>query len=211
MEKEVRSLDISPMAANDRMISGYALKFNTVSNLIRSKDQSFFEIIMPGAITEQFIYNQDVKCFFNHCEDSGILARSNKGKGSLSLTVDSTGVFYSFKAKNSPLDEQVYQSIKAGDITGSSFAFTVAEGGDKWERSGNQLIRRIYKIGGFWDVSPVVNPAYNSSSVSARNIQQVTNTEDLRAYHQNLQNIIDEAKNTGLKQYYADMKKQYRL
>jgi len=210
-EKEVRSVDFSATATDDRMISGYALKFNTISNLIRSGNQSFFEIIMPGAIDEFFIHSQDVKCLFNHNSDSGILARSNKGKGSLSLTVDSTGLFYSFKARNSPLSEEVYQSIKAGDITGSSFAFAVAEGGDKWERSGGQNIRRIYKIGGFYDVSPVLDAAYTSSSVNARSIQNLTDDEELRAYHQKLQNIIDEAREPGLTQYHKNLERLYKL
>lgn len=210
MDKEVRSVDFSATATDKRKISGYALKFNTRSNLINSGSQSFIEIIMPGAITESFIYTQDVKCLFNHNSDGGILARSNKGKGTLSLTVDEIGLFYSFKAKNSPLDEQVYQSIKAGDITGSSFAFAVAPGGDKWERSGSQLIRRIYKIGGFFDVSPVIDPAYNSSSVNARNIQYLTGAEDLRAYQQNLQNQIDELRAPDLKRYFENLEKQYK-
>ena len=209
--KEVRSVDFSA-TAEGRMISGYALKFNTASNLIKSGNESFIEIIMPGAITEQFIYTQDVKCLFNHNSDGGILARSKNGKGTLSLTVDEVGLFYSFRAKKSPLDEQVLQSIKAGDITGSSFAFSVASGGDKWERSGSQLIRRIYKMKGFFDVSPVIDPAYNSSSVSARSIRQATEDEELRLYYEDIRSRYGiTSREQELKEYYANLKKQYNL
>ena len=56
------------------------------------------------------------------------------------------------------------------EITSSSFAFTVAEeGGDRWYKtSDGELHRDILIIDRLYDVSPVYEPAYLSTSCSKR-------------------------------------------
>jgi len=200
--KECRSSDLVAQADDKRIISGYALIWGTASNLMKSSDgKYFYETITPEALTEQFLYTQDVRCYYNHDENS-LLARFNKGKGTLSLTVDETGLFYSFKAKESPLDEQVYQSIKCGDVTGSSFAFSIAAGGEIWKQNNDRTYTRtITKFARFYDVSPVNVPAYDSSNVSARHMETGTETANF---------VNEESKrNQDLDLYYLDLK--YKL
>ena len=69
-------------------------------------------------------------CLLNHNEDKGVLARSNKGVGSLTLSIDDRGLKYSFEAPNTALGDELLEGLRRGDISTSSFAFTVKS--DSW-------------------------------------------------------------------------------
>lgn len=165
MEKEIRNLKSEVRNVNGRHIDGYAVRFNSMS-----EDMGFFETIAPDAITEDTIKNSDVFALLNH-ESDKVLARSKNGVGNLKLSIDKNGVKYSFDALNSPLGDEVLEYIRTGIITSSSFAFSIAENGDKWERRGGKDYRTITKIEKLYDVSPVFTPAYSSTSCSCRSYE----------------------------------------
>ncbi|MBO5480153.1 MAG: HK97 family phage prohead protease, partial [Clostridia bacterium] len=71
---------------------------------------------------------------------------------------------------------EVYESVKRGDLTGMSFAFTVEPGGDEYDPKTNT--RTITKIAKVYECSVVMFPAYPQTSVEARNAQ----TESVRQY-----------------------------
>jgi len=64
------------------------------------------------------------------------------------------------------------ENARAGNFGGSSFAFSVAKGGDKWTRDGDVEVREIHKIDALIDVSPVTAPAYKATSVNARSAEE---------------------------------------
>lgn len=174
-----------------RIIEGYAFKWNQESNLI---NDSFIEIIREGAVTQQEVDNYDIVATFQHSEDKGILARSRKGgKGTLQLKVDSIGLFFRFTAPNTQLGNDVLEMVKNGDITNTSFAFTVDSSGENWYQKGNKHYREIIKFSGLYDISLVVRPAYqqNEPTVSARN--KVYNDE-LTVYYNELEQVINKYK-----------------
>lgn len=150
-----------------RKICGYAVLFNC-----QSEDLGFYEIIEPQAITEETIKQSDVFAKFNH-DDDKVLARSKFGNGSLSLELDEKGLYYEFEAPNNIWGDTLLEHIKRGEIDASSFAFTVSQGGDKWEKDGNgTLYRTISKIDQLYDVSPVFQPAYSNTTCTARNLDK---------------------------------------
>ena len=165
MEKEIRNLKSEVRNASGRHIEGYAVRFNT-----QSEDMGFYETIAPDAITEDTIKNSDVFALLNH-ESDKVLARSKNGIGNLKLSIDKNGVKYSFDALNSPLGDEVLEYIRSGIITSSSFAFSIAPDGDKWERRNGKDYRTITKIAKLYDVSPVYCPAYSSTSCSCRSYE----------------------------------------
>lgn len=165
MEKEIRNLKSEVRNVNGRHIEGYAVRFNS-----QSEDMGFFETIAPDAITEDTIKNSDVFALLNH-ENDKVLARSKNGEGNLKLSIDKNGVKYSFDALNSPLGDEVLEYIRSGIITSSSFAFSIAPDGDKWERRNGKDYRTITKIEKLYDVSPVYCPAYSSTSCSCRSYE----------------------------------------
>ena len=90
---ERRSFDIEFRSEDSRLVEGYASVFNS-----RSKDLGgFTEIIDPSAF-EGVIEKSDVLALLNHDQDRGVLARSRKGVGSLTLNIDERGLYYSFEA-----------------------------------------------------------------------------------------------------------------
>lgn len=162
-----------------RIVEGYALVFNKESRDLGG----FTEIIDPSSL-DGVIDRSDILCLLNHNEEKGLLARSKFGKGSLSLSVDETGLKYRFEAPNTALGNELLEGLKRGDITTSSFAFTIEN--DKWEKRDNgTYLRRITKFKELFDVSPVYKEAYPDTSVACRKMKELDN-EDLKEYYKTL-------------------------
>lgn len=160
--REVRNtnFELRAIEPESRQVTGYAIVFNTESTGI----SGFSEVISPNAL-DGVIERSDVLCLLNHNEDKGVLARCNKGSGSLKLEVDERGLKYSFDAPNTALGDELLEGIKRGDITVSSFAFTVES--DSWtKKEDGTYLRTINKIDELFDVSPVYRAAYDATSVT---------------------------------------------
>lgn len=156
-----------------RHIEGYGSVFNK-----RSLDLGgFTEVIAEGAF-DGVIENSDVKALLDHNPSRGILARSKNGEGTLSLSIDQTGLRYAFDAPNTALGDEVIEGLKRGDYSQSSFAFTVKEQTWTKEEDGTYL-RTITKIGGLYDVSIVADPAYPDTSVAVRSLDAFKETEQV--------------------------------
>lgn len=187
--KEIRYInEIQSADEESRKVEGYALVFNS-----ESEDLGFIEIIEPSAIDDDVIAKSDVFAWLNHDEKRGCLARSRKGKGSLSLTIDNRGLKYSFEAPHTSLGNELLESLKRGDISASSFAFTVSNGGEKWEKRDGKYYRTITKIDRLYDVSPVYCPAYSETSVACRSFDNIIKIEkdNLIDYWKSLDAEID--------------------
>ena len=160
---------------NSRKVEGYAVVFDSPS-----ENMGFIETIKRGAITEDTIKNSDVLARFNHNPEK-VLARCKYGSGSLQLVVDDIGVRYSFEAPNTQLGDELLEHLHRGDITSSSFAFTISseKGSERWYKQDGQLYRDIYKIDRLFDVSPCWVPAYEATTCSARCLEMVEKSQIL--------------------------------
>lgn len=158
---------------SDRLVSGYAVIFETWSN-----DLGFYEKILKGAITEETIKRSDVICKLNH-DDQKVLARSKYGEGSLILEVDEKGLKYTFEAPKTQYGDELLEYLRRGDITGSSFAFTIEEDEFSYQWPFDKdadpvLCREVIKVDKLFDVSPVFTPAYEATSVqNKRKLEEV--------------------------------------
>lgn len=176
IEKEIRNiaLKINRSDKESRMVEGTAIVFNSDST-----DLGFIEQIAPEAINEDTIARSDVFCYLNHDESRGVLARCNNGKGSLDLWLAEDGLHYRFEAPKTQLGDELLSYLDRGEITSSSFAFTVASDGDIWSRdANNKLHRRITKIDRLFDVSPVFQPAYSATSSTRRKFDELQNLKE---------------------------------
>ncbi len=131
-------------------IKGYAAKFNDTTNL-----GNFSERIARGAFAEAL--DHDVRFLINH--DGLTLARTTNG--TLQLREDSTGLHYTAQLNNTTASRDLFEAIKRGDVSQSSFAFTI----DRQSWSEDNSTRTVEKVGTLLDVSAVVFPAYKNSSV----------------------------------------------
>lgn len=156
--------------AKGRTISGYAIVFNQKSEVLREGGRKFREVILPGAITPAVISQSDVRAYIDH-DSSRLVARSNKGKGSLHLSIDAKGLRFSFSAPKTADGDFAVEMVSRGDLTGCSFAFSGVE--DVWEEGGNGIyLRKVKKIGALHDVSIVQTPAYPQTTVGVRNTEK---------------------------------------
>lgn len=147
-----------------RIVEGCAIKFNTDSEYM-----GFTERVLPSAVDEALLQRSDVFVYLDHDKARGVLARSRNGKGSLHLEIREDGLYYTFEAPNTQLGDELLEYLRRGEITQSSFAFTIAEGGEKWYRDADGNLRRdITKIDRLFDCSPVFTPAYAETTVYAK-------------------------------------------
>lgn len=156
MEKEVRVYQSDTRVSDEsREINGMAAVFNRDSQ----KLGWFYERIDPKAFDNCDM--SDVIACRNHDPDK-VLARTSAE--TLKLVVDENGVGYRFDAPNTSVGNDTLEDIRVGNISKSSFAFTVKS--DKWEKLGNgDELRTILEVDKLYDVSPVTNPAYPDTSV----------------------------------------------
>lgn len=179
--REIRSaIDVE---IDNRIIKGYALTFNTVSELLPAKGLTFRETVREGAI-DGLIDKCDIVALYQHESDAGVLARSRKGKGTLTLMVDTKGLYFEFEAPETSLGDAVLSGIRRGDLDGCSFAFTVADKGDKWTRQADgTYLREISKIAMLEDISVVVFQAYKDSTVINTRGLEIAEEEELNNYY----------------------------
>lgn len=168
--KEIRSFTgAAAPTIQGRTITGYAIVFNSLSEVMMDWEsrRRFREIISPKAVSNELIQQSDIKMLLEH-DKSRLLARSKHGKGSLKWSIDHRGVLYSFDAPKTADGDFAVEMLRRGDISGSSFAFYVAEDGDTWRKDGEIWVRTINKIRMLTDFSIVSDPAYSETSASVR-------------------------------------------
>jgi HK97 family phage prohead protease len=142
------------------VIIGYAAVFQSPSHDLGG----FIETVHPRAFDEVLKTNPDVVGVFNH-DKNMLLARS--ANGTLRLKADPYGLRYEMMPPKTKTAEEVVELVAGGYVTGSSFAFAVRRnGGDSWTTDERGIRRReIREISILDDVSVVVRPAYEASSV----------------------------------------------
>jgi HK97 family phage prohead protease len=110
----------------------------------------------------------DVRALFNH-DPNHLLGRSKSG--TLRLSVDSVGLRYEIDPPDTQAGRDIMASIQRGDLTGSSFSFGVADGGQRIERDDKRGVTlRVLNDLDLFDVGPVTYPAYEGATVGMRAI-----------------------------------------
>jgi HK97 family phage prohead protease len=84
--------------------------------------------------------------------------------------VDEVGVHYEFDAPNTVDGDTALELVKRGDLSGSSFMFwTDEKSGVSYEkRTDGIMLRRVKTISMIYDMTIAADPAYEQTSVSAR-------------------------------------------
>lgn len=177
-----------------RRVEGYALLFNVPSDGL-----SIEEVIERGAL-DGVLEKSDVLALMNHSVSRGVLARSKRGNGSLTLEVNQKGLKYSFESPKTALGDELLENLRRGEVNESSFAFTVEK--DTWEKKDNGEWKRIiHRFEELYDVSPVYSAAYSATSVYMRGKEEAerelrekekkNNSAELSAYYEKLNNNLN--------------------
>lgn len=158
-----------------RTITGYAILFGVPSNPLWSdEDSEAREVIAKEAVTTELLDGQDIKFTMFH-DRQLILARSNKGQGTLTYNVDDKGVSFEFEAPNTADGDKALELVRRGDIAGCSFMFSTRYYDDVCvERTANvvngvtMITYNVKAITGIYDFTLAADPAYPDTSVEAR-------------------------------------------
>jgi hypothetical protein len=122
------------------------------------------ERIMPGAF-DRAIREDDVRGLFNH-DPNQVLGRT--AANTLTLSSDATGLRYVDDVPDTGVGRDVSASIERGDVTGSSFSFTITD--VEWRVEDEIEIREIRGVR-VYDVGPVTFAAYEATSAGIRALQ----------------------------------------
>lgn len=156
---ELRSADDG---SGPKHIWGYASMFGKLSR----KLGGFVERVDNRAFTEGRATGfPDVVCRFNHNDD--FLLGTVNARTCL-IGVDSTGLLYDVVPPSFRSD--IIELMERGDVSSSSFAFRVPEGGDDWGLSDfNYPLRTLLSVD-LVDVAPVTTPAYPDATSAVRSM-----------------------------------------
>lgn len=136
----------------------------------------FAEIIDKGALDKTDL--KDVRFLVNHDISKIPLARSRKNtkNSTMQLTVDDKGmeIRVALDTENNTEAKNLYSAVERGDISGMSFMFGVDK--EEWENlKSDYPTRHIKAISTVIEVSAVTFPAYEETSITARDKSALEN------------------------------------
>ena len=167
-----------------RTIAGYAIIFGVQSvPLWSDEDCEAREVIAPEAVTRELLDESDIKMTMFH-DRQLILARSNRGEGTLSYSIDDTGVAFEFEAPHTADGDKALELVRRGDIAGCSFAFSTYYYDDQYvgresvmEEGREMVTYTVKRILAVHDFTLAADPAYPETSVEVRNLRDALAAE----------------------------------
>lgn len=146
----------------DLFIEGYFSVFNSPYELWDGAT----EIIKPGAFDN--CLSQDVRALINH-DSTLVLGRTRAG--TLTLKQDERGLWGSVKINREDGDAMnLYARVQRGDVDQCSFGFNIKRE-TFVDLGGNQYRWEIEEVDPLYEVSVCTFPAYQETSVAARQKQ----------------------------------------
>jgi HK97 family phage major capsid protein/HK97 family phage prohead protease len=160
--KETRSLPL-PSDGENRNVSGFA------ANFMEYDLGSFRERIERSAFDN--LDNYDIHALYNHDYDR-VLARRNKGKGTLDLQVNDEGLYFAFELPDTATGNEVRTLVSRGDVDQASWAFTVKK--EEWiDVRSEKPLRVIKEVGEIFDISLTPRGANPTTSAALRSLEAV--------------------------------------
>ena len=179
-KREIRTVDCQlaireaqeGQEGESRTITGTAIVFNSESEVLDDWGERFREVILPEAVTMEFLNTQDIKMNLLH-ERELTIARCNKGQGSMRLWVDEKGVNFEFEAPNCDLGDRCLELVRRGDYSGCSFEFYPKDFEVKRTMNADDKedVLIIHKNFEFISALTIgMDPAYKQTSVNVREL-----------------------------------------
>lgn len=149
-----------------RTLTGYAIKFDDITTIGGQFEERVADTALDGVdMTNTFaLYNHDW---------NAPLGRSGKN---LSLEMDETGLRVSLDLPNTTAANDLAELVDTGIVGGMSFGFTVAD--DAWEDRDGMPLRTINKIDELYEVTFTPIPAYPTTEVGLRSLEESGITEE---------------------------------
>ena len=204
--------------ADKNLVEGTAIVFNQPSEIMLEHNKVFREQVLPSACTEDWLKTQTIYMRYLHNPATNLARYTpNSTRNSLHFTVDSVGVHYSFRAKQS--DMHIVESIQNGDVDACSFCFALTPPNGtpnevQWSRSADGVpLKTIKKFAVIQDFSIVERGAYPNANVSVRSYDAFIESELLQKQKEQedieLQKQLLLQKEQEFADYYKKLTKKY--
>lgn len=177
---EIRTLPIQ-LHQNDNeklSVSGYVNVTGSFSEPIRNSNGEYFRETIEQGVFNNALGRASRVDFLAEHDTTKILATTENS--SLELNEDSKGLFMSAKISPTSWGKDAYQLIIDGIIQGLSFGMIVLD--QDWSVCDDGTPLRTIRAIELFEVSAVRHPAYKSSSVEARGIEQINDIEIPKEY-----------------------------
>jgi HK97 family phage prohead protease len=157
--------------AGQKLICGYGAVFFNPADLGTQYQvaQRCFERIMPTCFDAALKERHDCRALINHNPD---LIVGRTAAGTCRLSTDKVGLKYEVDVSDTSYCKDLVIALNRGDITGSSFSFSIIQQG--WKDFGDDdddddfyTVREILSCT-LYDVSMVTYPAYESATSGMR-------------------------------------------
>jgi uncharacterized protein len=149
------------LTAKGKILTGYAAVFNSEAPL-----PGFVEVIRQGAFAKSLATSSNIRALWHHQTDA--LLGTTRG-GTLELREDAHGLAFTLALPDTSHGRDLAILVDRGDVAGCSFGFRVAEGGDRWEQRGGQLVRELFKVD-LHEITLTHDPAYQDTTVALRSM-----------------------------------------
>jgi HK97 family phage prohead protease len=147
------------LSATGKTLTGHCAVFNSEANL-----GTFSEVIRPGAFAKSLASGINVRALYHH--DGSALLGTTKG-GTLELREDAKGLAFTLKLPETSHGKDLAILVDRGDVSGCSFGFRVAPGGDRWQDVNGQMVRELLSVD-LLEVTLTSDPAYQDTTVAMR-------------------------------------------
>ena len=167
--------------SESRTIEGYILKFGVRSRLLCDWWDNYYEVLEPGCITRETLDACDIILTMFH-DRQLVLARSNKGTGTLNYEIDEVGVKFWADMPKTVDGDKALELVQRGDIAGCSFIYSTDESDsenavsyerlDEKDKNGDDiLLRHVKRIDAVYDFTLTTTPAYEQTEVTRREVE----------------------------------------
>jgi hypothetical protein len=149
------------LSATGKTLTGYAAVFHSEANL-----GDFIEVIRPSAFAKSLATGSNVRALYHHQGDALLGATKS---GTLELREDSHGLAFKLDLPETSHGKDLAILVQRGDVSGCSFGFRVAPGGDRWEERNGQMVRELIEVE-LLEVTLTADPAYQDTSIAMRSM-----------------------------------------
>ena len=165
-----RSLPTLKREEGKNLIVGYAARFNEWSHDLGG----FRERIARGAFADS-LKATDILGLYNHNPDH-LLGRN--GAGTIKIWEDEKGLMYEINADTEQvMVKDLLRRLERKDLYGSSFGFRLKYDDTTWEwpedESSELPSRTILRVEKLYDVGPVSQPAYPTTTTGLRSSESI--------------------------------------
>lgn len=148
----------SHVESEQRVISGYAVKWRSLSKEIYEDGKRFFEKVERGAFADS-LKNKNQYAFYSHDNTKRLACVDD---GSLILEEDEIGLKYKIIIPNTRTGKTVIREMDSGELNSVSIGFAYSS--DAWTVKDKRNYRTVLKAE-LREISLVKNPAYEHTSV----------------------------------------------